>query len=176
MLKMDDLVIRDLDWTQPHALRMEYELRDGDTIAATLKFRSSFGSFATAESADGIWTFKRVGFWQTRVTIRKSGSDADIACFKNNTWRNGGTLELSEGRKLRASTNFWATRYEFSTESGEPLIRYTKIGGLFHMSSQVTILPQAAEIPELPWMVMLGWYLTIMMYQDSAAASAAAAT
>ena len=46
---------------------MEYELRAGDMLAATLRFRSSFGSFATAEDGDGCWTFKRVGFWQTSV-------------------------------------------------------------------------------------------------------------
>lgn len=164
---------RELTWTQPHAFRMEYELRAADELIATLRFKSSFGSFATAESADGCWTFKRVGFWQTRATVRECGAETDLASFKNNTWSNGGTLELPDGRKFLASTNFWQTKYDFRTEAGEVLFSYTHIGGLFHSSALVEIQPAAANLPELAWMVMLGWYLVIMMQMDSAAASGA---
>ena len=86
---------------------MEYELRADDEVIATLRFRSSFGTFATAESADGCWTFKRIGFWKTKATIRACGSETEIAFFKNNTWSGGGTLELSDGRKFQATTNLW---------------------------------------------------------------------
>jgi hypothetical protein len=175
MLKMIDLIGHELKWVQPHALKMEYELRAGDLAAATLRFRSSFGSFAAAASADGSWTFKRVGFWQTRATVRASGAgaEADLAVFKNNTWSDGGTLELPDGRQYLANTNFWATHYEFKTESGEPLISYKKIGGMLHMSAGVEIHPLAKDIAEMPWMVLLGWYLAVMMHMDHAAAAAA---
>lgn len=99
-------------------MKMEYELRAGDMIAATLRFRSSFGSFATAASADGSWTFKRVGFWQTKVTVRANEAEADLAAFKSNTGSGGETLELPDGRKYPANTNFWATQCEFKTEAG----------------------------------------------------------
>src|SRR5512146_2113843 len=106
MKKIHELIGRELKWTQPSAMKMEYELHAGDEVAATLHFRSSFGSFATATSADGSWTFKRVGFWQTQVTIRASGAATNLAIFKNNTWSGGGTLELPDGRKYPANTNF----------------------------------------------------------------------
>ncbi len=112
MKNIAELIGRELEWVQPSAWKMQYELRAGEEIVATLRFRSSFGSFATAESADGCWTFKRVGFWQTRVTIRGCGSDMDIAMFKNNTWSGGGTLELPDGRKVLATTNLWQTKFE----------------------------------------------------------------
>lgn len=179
MMKITELIGHELKWIQPNALKMEYELYAGDQaagqIAATLQFRSSFGSFATATSADGSWTFKRVGFWQTKVTIRANGADADLAVFKNNTWRGGGTLEFPDGRKYLANTNFWATRYEFTTETGEVLIVYKNIGGILHMSSGAEIHTSTKDIAEMPWMVLLGWYLTVMMYMDSAAAVAATA-
>jgi hypothetical protein len=173
MIRLAELVGKELKWTQPHASKMEYELHAGDLVAATLRFRSSFGSFATATTADGVWTFKRVGFSQTKVTIRASETEADLAVFKNNTWKGGGTLELPDGRKYPANTNFWSTQYEFKTETGEPLISYRKIGGLLHMSSTMEVHPLARDIPELAWMVSLGWYLTIMMYEDSAAMAGA---
>lgn len=165
-----------LTWVQPRALKMEYELQDGGELVATLRFRSSFGSFATAESADGCWTFKRVGFWKTRVTVRTCGSEFDIAAFRNNTWKHGGTLELLDGRSYPANTNLWMSEYEFTTRAGDPLVKYTRVHGLLRLSSTVDIQPAATSLSELPWLVMLGWYLTVMMHVDSAAAVAAAAS
>ena len=147
---------------------MEYELRtQGGEPDATLRFRSSFGSFATAEGADVCWTFKRIGFFRTHVAIRACGSDDDIASFKNNTWTSGGTLELADGRMFQATTNFWQTRFGFETESGEKLIEFEQ-SGLLRLSVTVEIHPAAVSMPELPLMVMLGCYLIVMMNTDAA--------
>jgi hypothetical protein len=166
--KIAEVIGRELEWMQPSAWKMEYELRAGDELIATLRFRSSFGSFATAESEDGCWTFKRVGFWQIRATIRGCGSDMEIAVFKNNTWSGGGTLELPDGRKILATTNLWQTSFEFKTEAGETLVRF-HIGGFVHLSATVEIQLGADGVPELPLLVTFGWYLAVMMYMDSSA-------
>ncbi len=121
MNKIAEVIGGELEWVQPSAWKMQYELRAGEEIVATLRFRSSFGSFATAESADGCWTFKRVGFWQTRGTIRGCESENELATFKNNTWSGGGTLEMHDGRQFLATTNFWQTNLEFKTAAGEIL-------------------------------------------------------
>jgi hypothetical protein len=163
---------RPLKWVQPKMMKMSYELLDGDEVLATVEFRSAFGSLATATSADGVWTFKRTGFFRPLVTVRKEGSEKDVATFRDSTWKQGGTLELSDGRRYLASTNFWSTKYDISSESGEPLISFERIGGLFHMSTEVRIHAEAAHKPELPWMVMLGWYLIVLMHRDHAAAAA----
>jgi len=174
MRKIAELIGQQLKWVQPSAFKMQYELRVGDELAATLRFRSSFGSFATGASADGCWTFKRTGFWQTRVTIRRCGEDVDIATFKNNTWSSGGTLELADGRKLPASTNFWQTNFEFQDELCRQMIKF-KTGGLIHSSATVDVEPNAVSVPELPWVIMLGWYLVVMMHIDATTAAAVAA-
>lgn len=160
-----------LKWDQPSVLKMWYELRtpEGEP-AATLHFRSSFGSFATAESGDGCWTFKRTGFFRTKVTIRACDSDVDIAIFKNNTWSGGGTLELADGRTFQAATNFWQTKFAFQTEAGEKLIEFQK-GGLLHLSARVEIQPGVCSNAELPLMVTLGFYLIVMMNMDAVAAA-----
>lgn len=168
MKRLRDLVGQELQWTQPRATKREFELRAGEAVIATLRFRSSLGSFATAESAEGGWTFKRVGFWQTRATIRAIGSDAEVGIFRNNTWANGGTLELPDGRCYLANSNFWMTEYSFRTEGSDPLVVYRKVRGVIHLSSIVDIRPAAAQLAELPWLVSLGWYLTVMMQADEA--------
>jgi hypothetical protein len=174
MRRLADVLNQGLKWEQPSALKLNYELHTGvGEVAATLRFRSSFGSLATAESADGCWTFKRVGFWQTRVTVRRCGSDEDIAIFRNNTWSGGGTLELSNGRAFRATTNFWQTKLGFETEAGEKLIEF-KTSGLLHLSAAVDIHPGGATITELPIIVPLGLYLIVMMHTDAATAAGGA--
>ncbi|MHB0924686.1 MAG: hypothetical protein ACYC3H_12085 [Bellilinea sp.] len=167
---------KELIWTQPNAFKEEYELRGDDVLVGTLKFRSAFGSLAIAETADGCWTFKRVGFFSTRVSVRACDSETDIASFKNNTWSGGGTLELPNGRTYRASTNFWQTKLELISEYDQLVLSYSDIGGFFRRTAMVKIEESAAQIPDLPWMVMLSWYLVVMMQRDSAAAATAAAS
>jgi hypothetical protein len=174
MIKLRELVGREAKWVQPSAMKHEFELHAGDAVAATLRFRSSFGTFATAESADGTWTFKRMGFWQTRASVRVAGADTDLAVFHNNTWRHGGTLETPDGRHLTANTNFWETEFEFRDESGTPLVSYRNITGVLHLSSHVEVHAAAGELAALPWLVPLGWYLALLMRSDSAAAASAA--
>ena len=47
MKKIPEVIGQELKWVQPSAWKMEYELRAGDELIATLRFRTSFGSFAT---------------------------------------------------------------------------------------------------------------------------------
>jgi hypothetical protein len=172
MKRILEIAGREAHWKQPHALAPEYELRAGDDVAATLVFRSTFGSLATGTSADGCWTFKRLGFVSTSVTVRACGSETDLAVFRNNTWTGGGTLEFLDGRTLRANTNFWMTRYQLTTDTEAPLIAFSRIGGLLHVSCAVEVHDAARSMPELPWLVMLGWYLAIMMHRDAAVVAA----
>ena len=173
MLKIARLIGHPLKWQQP-SLKMEYELLTGDTLAATLKFRSSWGTLAFAESGDGKWTFKRIGFFQNRATIRVDGSEEEAAVFFNNTWRQGGTLEFANGKRFKATTNFWMTKMEWQSEDEQPLADF-KIGGFFKHSAEVEIQPQVAALEELPLLVLFGWYLVLMLHRDTAAASTAAA-
>jgi len=167
---------QDLVWTQPNAFKEEYELRAQDALLATLKFRSAFGSLAVAETGNGCWTFKRVGFFSTRVSIRACDTETDMASFKNNTWSGGGTLEFPNGRSYRASTNFWQTRLELVSEYDQVVLSYSDIGGFFRRTASVQIESFASKIEELPMMVTLSWYLVVMMQRDSAAAATASAS
>ena len=172
MRRIADFYEQPLQWTQPSMLKGSYELRAGDDLVATLNFRSMWGTLTTAESMDGCWTFKRVGFWQNKATVRLCSSDQDLAVFTNNTWTQGGTLDFAAGGTYKATTNFWMTNYEFQSESGEPLVRF-KYGGFFRLSAEVEILPAAVTLEHLPVLVLFGWYLAINLYNDSGAAAAA---
>jgi AcrR family transcriptional regulator len=158
-------------------MKSEYELRAADSLGndllvAALRFGGAFSSFASGECADGAWDFDRTGFWQTRAVVRSANSQSDLAVFQYNTWRDKGVLELPGSRRYLAATNFWKTRFEFRQEMGEqPLIVCEKIGGFLRLSSGLVISSIARNLPELPWMTLLAWYLTVMMHRDTAAAA-----
>lgn len=175
MRRIVDVADRRLKWAQPRARKKEFELRADEELAATLRFRSSFGTFATAESADGCWTFKRIGFWQSKASIRACGSEEDVALFKNSTWSAGGTLTLRDGQEFRATTNIWRTKLAFETEAGEELLRM-KTSGILKRSAKVEITPVGRRVPQLPILVLFAWYLAIMLSSDSDAATVAAAS
>jgi hypothetical protein len=173
MRSISSVADRTLTWTQPAALKLVFALRAGDEQVGLLAFRSMFGTQATAESGDEAWTFKRTGFFHPRVTVRRPGSDDDLATFHNNTWSGGGSLVMHGGPTFRASTNFWQTKYEIATPEGDPLIRL-HYGGLFKLHADVEILPAARALPELALIVLLSWYLAVMLYRDASAVAAAA--
>ena len=175
MTKLAELVGHELKWIQPHALKMEYELHTGDIVVATLRFRSSFGSFATATSADGSWTFKRVGFFNPRVTVRSEGSETDLAVFRPKWTGSEGTTQLANGAAYTWKTaNFWATEYAWQNSAGEPLILYKQgveaswLADLFKTQARVEIQPSAQGLQDLALLVLLGWYLIVLKQQDDA--------
>ena len=163
-----EFIGQELKWQQPGALKMAYELRVMDEILATLRFRSSFSSFATAECADGCWIFKRTGFLQNKVSIYACGSEIEIAVFKKNFWGDGGWLEFTNGRRFRTTADFWQTGYAFRSETGEPIVFFRQ-GGFLHLSSRVAIQPPATFVPELPLLLVLGWYLIVLTHYDNGA-------
>jgi hypothetical protein len=157
-----------LKWAQINA--KQHELRSQDGLLATLEFRSVWGTLSTAKNAEGCFTFKRIGFWQSRASIRPCGSDTELAVFANNTWASGGTLEFPDGRKYKATTNFWMTRLEFTSEADESLVRF-HYGGVFRKKADVELTDAARRDSHTHLLVTFGWYLAVMLNNDAVAAA-----
>lgn len=167
MRKITALVDHELTWVQPRALKSEFELRFGDELVGTLRFPKMLSTVAVAECGEGCWTFQRVGFWKTRTIVRANGSNSDSGIYTSNTWKGGGVLEMPDKRKFNVATSVWKSILEFRTEAGETLI-HIKNSGVFRHSSCVQMYRKALHIPEFPWLVLLGLYLTIMARRDAA--------
>jgi len=170
---MGKLVWRKLKWRETRLFGRSYEMLDGSTVVATLRFPGWFRTYAVAESSDGTWTFTRLGFWQRRVGVRVGGTETNLAVFKSGVFKYGGMLELADGRSYQVTNNFWHSRCEVKTGTDQELIRYSGIWRFFRMGSTVEILPAAKDLAELPWLVVLVWYLVIMRHRDAAVAGAA---
>jgi hypothetical protein len=171
-MRIADCVGHSLRWRQPEALVRRYVLESSLGEAAELAFRSVWGTLAEGACAEGRWTFKRVGFFSGRVTVRAAGSEADLAVFHPATWSDGGAVALADGRSLKVTTGFWQSWIEIAGEDGAALVRFA-VGGLLRLELAVEIAPAAVRMPELPWLAMLGCYLVVKMHDETAAAAGA---
>jgi hypothetical protein len=162
----------ELIWVQPARTVQAFDLRAVEEVVGTMAFARS--SLATGTTAGQEWTFKREGFWHPQVTVRVAGSDDNIATFKP-SWGGGGTLQLAEGGQLHfGAANFWHSQWDWQSAEDKPLVHFKSHHGFLKMEGEVGIEPDAMAMPELPLLVVLGWYLLILFARDAAAASAGA--
>jgi hypothetical protein len=169
-----EVALGELLWVQPARLKQEFELRAGDEVVGSLRWERA--SLASGETANQSWTFKREGFWHPRITVRVPGSDDNIASFAPG-WAGGGTLDQGSGGQLRlGAANFWHSQWDWIDGQNQPLVHFKSHQGLLKVEGEVKIEAAAIERPDLPLLVVLGWYLLVLFGKDAAAASASAST
>ena len=135
---------QELVWIQPAARKREHELRAGDELVATLRFQR--GTLADAE--------------------------ADIAAF-HPRWTGGGSLEVADGNALKlASANFWQSEW-VRLDKDQPVVRFKGRHGIVKAKGAVEVQAGAGERPDLPLLILLGWYLILLHADDAAAATSA---
>jgi hypothetical protein len=158
-------------WTQPKAMRREYQLTNGDEIIGGLHFERIFSSCASAGVASQNWTFKKEGFIHPRFLVRIPNSDVNLAVFRLK-WTGSGTLEYPDGRQIRwCRTSFWRPNWVFIQGENRPLLRFKQRIGLMKISARVEFDPADAAMPDLPMLAALGWYLLLLATQGAAAAA-----
>ncbi len=175
MRTIQDAAPSTLSWQQTQALRCEYELRAGDELLATLRKPRKLGRTMEAETGNSRFTFEPQGFLRRRVIIREAGAAGEPAVFQSG-FCGGGRLLLPDGRSYRfKNTSFWGHRWAFVDASEQPLVSFKLRNRLFRAGCDVEIGSGASALPELPVLVLLGWYLLLRIREDAAAAGAAAA-
>ncbi|HZN04882.1 MAG TPA: hypothetical protein VFD06_14955 [Candidatus Polarisedimenticolia bacterium] len=166
---------RPLRWTRPRMLERQYELVSGTDVVGGLRWESMFGSLATAETADGTWTFKRAGFVSPRVTVRTLGSDTDLAVlrvgFKGDGLLHGPDRQTYQWQR----TSFWRSEWAFATETGRLLVGFDPDFSLLKHAATVKLEPEALQNPDLSLLVTLGWYLMLLLSEEVAGVTASTA-
>ena len=164
----------ELRWRQPEASKWRYILtREGDPAPlASLEWRSAWGTFATAMAHGEEWTFKRTGFRHPRVTVRRAGSEDDLAVFETN-WQGGGTLTLPGGATFTwKAANMWYNRWSWLDARGVDVMHLVNKQGFVRQEATVEIAA-GTRLPERDLLLTLGWYLLILTTQDAGAVAAA---
>ncbi|HEY3440413.1 MAG TPA: hypothetical protein VGK29_06670 [Paludibaculum sp.] len=161
-----------LEWRQPSTFSREYELRSGESLLARIVWMKTFGTLASAETAESSWTFKRTGFLTAVVTARDTGGDTDIVTYRPNWTGAKGQLRIG-GQELQIrSANFWASRW-LVLQDDAPLIEFGA-KGLCKAGAELTISEAARGRADLPLLLCFVWYILLLHMEDSAGAVIAA--
>jgi hypothetical protein len=168
MRALHDAAPSNLSWQQPRALKAEYELRAGDELLAILRKSGSFGKSMEAEIGTARFTLKTEGFFRGRITVREAGATGEPAVFSRAGFLGLGQIALPDGRsygwKMRS---FWGGRWAFADDSDRSLVSFTSRNRFFRAGCEVEIAPGALARPELPVLILLGWYLLLRRREDS---------
>ena len=138
----------------------------------TMKLPKMLSSAAVFQCEEGSWIIVRSGFLSSKTVIRPENSNEAIATYTARAWRGGGTVELSNGRKLQLHMNMWKRTFEWRTDDDESLVQM-KGRGFLKYFVDVSMSRSAAKWPELPLLVALLFYQMLMMRRDSASHAAA---
>jgi len=161
MRPIGNVITQELTWTRAGTSRRTYELRAGAEVVATLRYARGWGADAVVEAGDSSWTFRRVGFWHPRVTVRVVGSETDLATFHARGMGRG-MLDLSPTRRFQRVATIFAPsspiQWMWQQTDATSLVLIRPYG-LMKIRGKVEIEPAAAALPELDLLVTFGWYL-----------------
>jgi len=164
-----------LRWTRPSMLARQYDLTAGPDVVGLLRWESMFGSLATAEAAEGTWTFKRAGFLSPRLTVRRPGDEIDLAVLRVG-FKGDGILHGPERRNYQwQRINFWRSEWAFASETGRMLVSFDPDFSLLKHAATVKIEPEALTLEDLSLLVTLGWYLMLLLSEEAAGVTASSA-
>jgi hypothetical protein len=165
------LVDHTLTWNQPKTMKFDYELHFGGNIVATMKFPKMLSSTAVGQSGDGSWIFERKGAFNTRIIVTQTETGTQTGVFTPQPFKGGGIVQLEKGKQVLLRHNFWKSIFELTTEEGESLVQFTS-HGFFRQIVDVQINRRALQYRELPWLVMLAFYIILLGRRDAAAHAA----
>ena len=174
LLPFGEVRAGDLEWAAPSGLRRAFILHQEDRVFATLEWRSSLGTLAVATTACGAWSFKRVGFFSPRVTVRRAGAVEDEAMFRPTGWcGSSGELRFADRVLFYQREGFWSSTWKFCDAAGATLVRIGDVSGVFRWRAAVTLSNK--DDPRSPLLACLLWYLAVLAHDEESTAAVVAA-
>lgn len=151
-------------WSRiPKAKLRTYQLKQGDDVVGSLQWQKGWGSLVLGETRAGSWSFKRVGFFTTKVSVRVPGSEQEIAAFYPSLM-SGGRVEFSDGRAWGLHTQgLFNQQYELTNSSGQPelTLRPTRKGAV------VIFGETARDERTIGLLSLLLWHVTLLANEDA---------
>lgn len=165
---------RQLMWKQVAFGAREFELRAGDDLVGKLYWPKWLSDRAVAICADGSWLIDRLGFFRDKVVVTDMGSSTRVGSFIRN-WLGDGMLSLVIGREYQwFRTKVFSNSWAFADKNDVVLLEIHDWMRCFKHEAEVKLRIGVTSLPELPLLILIGWYLAYMNIQDAAAAVAAA--
>jgi hypothetical protein len=161
-----------LTWVPTAAFKARYDLIAPDSTTLATLDMSSWTSKANAHVPEGTLFIHKEGWSGLKVVLSLGEQGPLLATYQRKWTGTGGQLLFPDGRAFRwGKVNFWGTRKAWTDPTGNTAYVQFSVGG-FSRKSTVEVHPQAAEIPELSFLLVLGLYNILLERRDAAATSA----
>jgi hypothetical protein len=150
-----------LKWKKPSPQKREFQLTDGQSLFASLTWDAARGTEAAGTTDEGRWRFQRraarnfldfKGLLQPRVRIEPAGGGEAFEVSPGYEE----TLTVGGENRFRWQLQPNIRSASFNRQDGEPLVTILFSAGA--ADGEVRLEPGAATVPELPLLVLLGWY------------------
>ena len=165
-----------LTWVPTTAFKARYDLIASDSTTLATLDMSNWSSKANALVPEGSLFIHKEGWSGRKVVLSLGEQGPPLATYQRKWTGTSGQLSFPDGREFKwGKVNFWGTQKAWTDPTGH--IAYMQFSiGAFSRKSTVELYPQAAELPELSFLLVLGLYNIILERRDAAAASSASAT
>ncbi|HEY71060.1 MAG TPA: hypothetical protein G4O08_10805 [Anaerolineae bacterium] len=165
-----------LMWKQVRFGADHFQLLAGEDCVGELYWTKWFSDLAVAQCAHGTWHMDRPDFFADRVIVTDPATEQRVAIFVKGCFGDG-PLTMRDGReyewaRTKTFRNYWA----LFNEGGEVIFEIRAGMRWFKHEADVVLHAAASKEPDLPLLLLLGWYLVFMAIQDSAAVGAVVAT
>lgn len=157
--------LRDADglaWRQASLFGRAIEISRGDQLVGILRLRG-WAAHCDAGCADGMWQFKREGFFWRRVVIMESPGGKSVGTFQYGL--NSRLVLLSGATYLWKRISFWRQEMAFLTASEFTIIKCEPKRFSFRDSGITSVAREYSELADLPLLIMLGTYLTVLAHR-----------
>lgn len=163
-----------LSWRQPKASQRTYELASEDQVLDVLSFPKLLGTLAETQAGGTRYTFKRSGFLNPKVTIRKAPFEQDIGTMAV-SWRGDGAVSMDNGRRYALRRpSVWAFHWQISDEGDGVMADIRSIPGLLRFEGKVDITERGSGNADILLLLALAWYMMVLIRQEGAAGAAGA--
>jgi hypothetical protein len=170
------LVGQTLTWVPTATFKSSYSLMaPNNTTLATLDM-SNWSSKAHASVPEGTLFMNKEGWTGLKIAIYTAEQGPLVATYQRKWSSAKGQISFPDGRTFNwDKVNFWGTQKAWvDSTSKTPYVQFTVRS--FSRQSPVVIHPQAAVIPELSLLLVLGLYNIHIENQESVSSSATIAT
>jgi len=153
-----------LTWSRlPHAETRTYTLKQDVATVGTLRWQKKRGSLVLGETKIGSWSFKRVGFFSTKVSVRTAESEQEIAAFYPSPF-GGGWAEFGGSRLWRLTARgLFKQTYEFIDTSGRVGLTLRPSGD----DAEVILSGLSLDESTAGLLALMMWYVVLLAADDA---------
>jgi hypothetical protein len=158
-----------LRWLRTVEKPMAFSLAAGPTPVARLTWSREAGSLATAETASTTWTLKRVGFLNPQVTVRASGSTANVAHVT--TLLSYHRVEIANRGAFRfRRKGLLVPAWAVTTDDGQEILHIEPVReGRSLTAGAVLVDPAGRDAPDLLLLAAVSWYFIVLAWFEDEA-------